>query len=171
MLRHRNGTAIRCGLGDYPVPLDLKSKLKHGPLLTIVNSPQVNSPQSSSYGCLLRHSSAAHRLSKLQAKNSQIQASAQSLPTSRLTSEQPCMSSLTRPRVSSISQHSGFFTGGEDLRQVSPDTRRSKVWMVLKTRLGWALFLFCFSLSPESHFPTTERMFWDWIQPQETQMF
>lgn len=75
MLRHRNGTAIRC-------PLDLKSKLKHGPLLTIVNSPPVSSPQSSSYGCLLRHSSAAHRLSKLQAKNSQIQAAARSLPTS-----------------------------------------------------------------------------------------
>lgn len=131
MLRPRNGTVIRCGLGGYPAPLGLKSKRKHGPLLSRDNNRPVSSPpphQSNTHGLVLRHSSVAHRFSKFRAKNSQIPATAHSLPTSEIHHTASMRVIAIPPQVSSISQHSCFFTGGEDLCQVSPDPRRSEVW-------------------------------------------
>lgn len=104
MLRHGNRTVIRCGLGGVPVPLGLKSKLKHGPLLAMGNSPPVSSPQSRAHDCLLRHSSVWF---------TGFQSSEHRLPKSRLQLTHYLPPKLTSqstvhypPQVSSISQHS-----------------------------------------------------------------
>lgn len=57
---------------------------------------------------------------------------------------QPC---ITRPRVSSISQHSSFFTGGKDLCQVSPDIRSGN-GSENQAGLGSISVLFLFITSP-----------------------
>lgn len=134
MLRPRNGTVIRCGLGGYRAPLGLKSKLKHGPLLARDNNPPISSGPPTPHRKatpMAAFSAAALWLtgfSKFRAKNSQIQAAAHSLPTSGAHLTATMRVIVNPPRVSSTSQHSGFFTGGEDLSQVSLDPRRREVW-------------------------------------------
>lgn len=156
MLRHRNRTAIRCGLGGYPAPLGLKSKLKHGPLLAMVNSPPVSSPQSSSYGCLLRHSSAAHRLSKLQAKNSQIQA--HSLPTSEahLTATMYVIANPPQGQLNLTAFQLLHWRGRSMSGQPGHKEKQGLNGSENQAELGSISVLFLFIT--ESHAPITERM-------------